>query len=32
MVWLSTYGVAAGRVREVERKWQEALERVFPAS
>jgi hypothetical protein len=32
MVWLSTYGVVAGRVRELERKWQEALERVFPAA
>lgn len=32
MVWLSAYGVAAGRVRELERRWQEALDRVFPAA
>jgi uncharacterized protein YndB with AHSA1/START domain len=29
MLWLSTYGVAADRVHDLERRWQQAIEGVF---
>jgi uncharacterized protein YndB with AHSA1/START domain len=31
MLWLSTYGVPADRVRDLERRWQQAIEGVFSA-
>jgi uncharacterized protein YndB with AHSA1/START domain len=30
MLWLSTYGVAEERVRDLERRWQQAIDGVFP--
>lgn len=32
MAWMSTYGVPAGKVGELERRWQESLDRLFPES
>lgn len=32
MAWLSTYGVPEERVRGLERRWQESLDRLFPVS
>lgn len=29
MLWLSTYGVAADRVRDLERRWQQAIDDAF---
>jgi uncharacterized protein YndB with AHSA1/START domain len=29
MLWLSTYGIAPDRVRDLERRWQQAIEAVF---
>jgi uncharacterized protein YndB with AHSA1/START domain len=29
MLWLSTYGVAEERVRDLERRWQQAIDAVF---
>ncbi len=31
MLWFSTYGVAADRIRDLERRWQQAIAGVFSA-